>query len=106
MKRTARIGRTLAQKTRKPLFGRVDRRRNSERRSPVENPKTAGPGEPMNEPPRFRRSVAAPGTEERNGERKEREVGAGRKEEGVGISGEGGNGHCTGSTDTKGREEG
>ncbi|KAJ1217739.1 hypothetical protein NDU88_005329 [Pleurodeles waltl] len=62
MERNGRIRRTLAQKTRKPLSGRAERHWNLERRSPVSKTKTAGPWEPMNEPPRFRRSVATPET--------------------------------------------
>ncbi|KAJ1203124.1 hypothetical protein NDU88_006918 [Pleurodeles waltl] len=47
--------------TRKPLSRRADRHWGTERRSPVAETRTAGPGKHMIEPPRFRRSVATPG---------------------------------------------
>ncbi|KAJ1155149.1 hypothetical protein NDU88_007884 [Pleurodeles waltl] len=48
-------------------FRMSEQRRILERRTPFVKPKTAGPGELMIEPPRFRRSVATPGTEARTG---------------------------------------
>ncbi|KAJ1182809.1 hypothetical protein NDU88_007986 [Pleurodeles waltl] len=53
----------------KPLFGRGDRRWDSERWRPITETRTAGPGEHTSEPPRFRRSVANPGTGVRDGEK-------------------------------------
>ncbi|KAJ1164695.1 hypothetical protein NDU88_005129 [Pleurodeles waltl] len=63
--RNGSLRRTLPQKTPKLLCGRADRRWDPERWRSGTETRTAGPGEHMSEPRRFRRSVAKPGDEER-----------------------------------------
>ncbi|KAJ1205006.1 hypothetical protein NDU88_000441 [Pleurodeles waltl] len=61
--------RTLPRKMSQLLFGRANRRWDPERWRPVAETRTAGPAEHASEPPRFRRSVANPGTGVRDGEK-------------------------------------
>ncbi|KAJ1114451.1 hypothetical protein NDU88_002688 [Pleurodeles waltl] len=64
------------QKTPTPLFWRANRTWDPEPWRPAAETRTAGPGEHASEPPRFRRSVAKPGTGLRD---REKGAGGGRR---------------------------